>query len=292
MVSPSDKQSLGRRLQLAFPYSSTLRESLPTIGFISGFVLLWFALFGEVEGGWEQQIGYACLFGGATFLVAVANILLVQGLVSPQLEQQWKVKHEISVYLWQFFSIALVIYVLTVWFMELPFTAWTLFNSLFSTVLIGAIPVSIHVLRQQNKWLKQHLTEAAQITPSSSPPTTPPVSDPQEGSPLPSSRKMTLILGEQEVAPSDILFAESDKNYLNIHLLDQPTLRIRSTVKEFGQKVESDDQLIRCHRAFFVNLQHLKEVSGNAQGLSLSLRGTDHIIPVSRAYIPSLKARI
>ncbi|MEO1450558.1 MAG: LytTR family DNA-binding domain-containing protein, partial [Bacteroidota bacterium] len=85
-------------------------------------------------------------------------------------------------------------------------------------------------------------------------------------------------------------YVESDKNYLNLYCLDQAPVRIRSTVKEFGEAVGDFDWLIRCHRAYYVNLHQIESVSGNAQGLTLHLKKSDQTIPVSRAYIPTLKA--
>ena len=44
--------------------------------------------------------------------------------------------------------------------------------------------------------------------------------------------------------------------------------------------------IIRCHRSFVVNLDHVIEVGGNAQGLKLHLNMLEDYIPVSRKYIP------
>ena len=49
--------------------------------------------------------------------------------------------------------------------------------------------------------------------------------------------------------------------------------------------LENESKIIRCHRAYIVNLNLVKHADGNAQGYKLSLPETDFQVPVSRAYI-------
>jgi DNA-binding LytR/AlgR family response regulator len=50
--------------------------------------------------------------------------------------------------------------------------------------------------------------------------------------------------------------------------------------------------MVKCHRAFLVNVKHIEYVKGNSQGLKLMLAAIDFEIPVSRNYSKDLKERV
>lgn len=50
--------------------------------------------------------------------------------------------------------------------------------------------------------------------------------------------------------------------------------------------------IIRCHRAFLVNIRMVVKVDGNSQGYKLNLEGCEEDVPVSRAYAKEVKALI
>lgn len=100
--------------------------------------------------------------------------------------------------------------------------------------------------------------------------------------------------GEQilQVAKTDLLFVESQKNYLLIHTRasDEP-IKIRSTLAYVIDQLQ-EHGIMRCHRSFAVNVSAIDEVSGNAQGLRLHLADTDQIVPVSRSYVATIRAAL
>ena len=49
---------------------------------------------------------------------------------------------------------------------------------------------------------------------------------------------------------------------------------------------------LKVHRSYVVNLNQITKISGNSQGMQISLKGLDEIIPVSRNYIEPLKKSI
>ena len=46
---------------------------------------------------------------------------------------------------------------------------------------------------------------------------------------------------------------------------------------------------LRCHRSFIVNIEQIKQVKGNSQGVNLMLGDGIDYVPVSRTNIPRLK---
>ena len=73
----------------------------------------------------------------------------------------------------------------------------------------------------------------------------------------------------------------------------KPTRQLlRITLKEAEEAATACPSIIRCHRAFLVNLDKVVKVDGNQQGYRLHLEGCKNAIPVSRTYAKKLKERL
>jgi hypothetical protein len=268
------------KLNQPYPYANRIGDSLKNILLISIFVFAFVFIFRSTEmtenGPTGQRLLYAFYFGALTLAVACFNLWILSWFSTNRMEQDWKVKHEIALYLLQFGTIAIAIFLLSDYLMGGRLGVSEFFWSILSALVVGGIPVVFLVISEQNKLLKKHLAEASQIN---------------AGEPF--SKRETeealLQINEVSIPLADILYAESDRNYINLVLTRSRRERIRSTVKEFGRLVAPNPNLIRCHRAYYVNTQYIETVSGNAQGLTLTLAGTETRVPVSRSYIPVLK---
>ena len=73
-----------------------------------------------------------------------------------------------------------------------------------------------------------------------------------------SARVITLntAAGEMRVDADDILYAESERNYLTVHTSFHKTFSCRCTLTEFEEQVRSFD-FFRIHSAFIVNLEYV-----------------------------------
>ncbi|WP_109832249.1 LytR/AlgR family response regulator transcription factor [Reichenbachiella versicolor] len=90
------------------------------------------------------------------------------------------------------------------------------------------------------------------------------------------------------------MYASAVGNYTDLYFfnegkLSKSTYRISLTAFENQLKTSN---LLRCHRSFVVNLDKVIDVSGNAQGLKLTLTDGLSIVPVSRRYIQDVKSSI
>ncbi len=102
----------------------------------------------------------------------------------------------------------------------------------------------------------------------------------------------------------DIVLIEAMQNYLTVyhrkdhgHRHDELSETIQKTVIRStmanADALLKHTEVLRCHRSFMVNLSHIMDVSGNAQGLRLTMRDIqDQAVPVSRRYISTVKARL
>lgn len=89
--------------------------------------------------------------------------------------------------------------------------------------------------------------------------------------------------------PTDFLFAQAEGNYVEFTMLcDQGTKKMlkRMTLKQLESQLKSYSSLMKCHRAYLVNVQKIDQVSGNSQGYFVSFQETEDKVPVSRAHLP------
>ncbi len=94
-----------------------------------------------------------------------------------------------------------------------------------------------------------------------------------------------------ELSVEDILYVEAMQNYATVYLAEGRSEVIRATLKSLENQL-SEHGIIRTHRSYLVNKRNIEKVSGNAQGLKLSLSHSDAIVPVSRSYIPAVRTAI
>lgn len=85
--------------------------------------------------------------------------------------------------------------------------------------------------------------------------------------------------------PGQLIFAESDGNYVVFHLNMDNQVRkktIRNSIGNIEQQLSEIPFYMRTHRAFIVNVMQVASQKGNALGYRLKFNGIETIVPVSR----------
>lgn len=157
---------------------------------------------------------------------------------------------------------------------------------LFAALTIGIIPLSIITIITQNNALKRNLNSSKEINQI--------LSERIKISPI-KEDLITLNKSIKEsisIRPDDILYLESEGNYVNVHYRQDEKVtykQIRSTIKQMEETLQNHPMFIRCHRAFIVNINYISNAEGNAQGYQLTLSNVPLEIPVSRTYLKNIK---
>lgn len=88
---------------------------------------------------------------------------------------------------------------------------------------------------------------------------------------------------------SDIIYIEADGNYSKIHIKNH-FFYIHSSLKEILHRFNIKE-LLRVHKSYVVNLNHVKEIKRLSNGKNIILFDDDnlHPIPVSRRNIKEIK---
>ncbi len=90
-----------------------------------------------------------------------------------------------------------------------------------------------------------------------------------------------------KVERNNFVYAHSQGNYSTIYYLEKGNLNkelVRISLKTLEEQI-SDEFVLRCHRSFIINTNHITRKKGNAQGYKLKLNHISVSIPVSRNHI-------
>jgi hypothetical protein len=91
---------------------------------------------------------------------------------------------------------------------------------------------------------------------------------------------------------SDLLYIEAVGNYVKVMQLhdgEVKTNMLRATMKQMEDTLQIYPMIVRCHRAFMVNLNQVEQISSNSRAMQLVMRHSHDAIPVSRSNIIRLR---
>ena len=91
---------------------------------------------------------------------------------------------------------------------------------------------------------------------------------------------------------SNLLYIEAVGNYVKVCQLQNNgvhTHMLRATMKQMEDTLEAYPMIVRCHRAFMVNLGQVEQISSNSRAMQLVMRYSHDAIPVSRSNVNKLK---
>lgn len=90
------------------------------------------------------------------------------------------------------------------------------------------------------------------------------------------------------------LYAESDANYLKICLYGEQieTISLRMTVKMFEEATNAYPEIVRCHRAFVVNIRNVSYFEGSSDKGTLHFAVVKDVVPVSKTYAESITSAL
>src|SRR6185436_11858916 len=80
----------------------------------------------------------------------------------------------------------------------------------------------------------------------------------------------------RKISTDEILFVESEHVYVKVYTKQRNFLH-RTSLLQFMQEINNPN-FIQTHRSYFVNMQHVQEISQN------QLRADQYSIPISRSF--------
>lgn len=279
---------LFNNLSSPFPYTRGLTtETFSALRACILATLILFLLrpFGLGEASTSIILG----FGIVVFLSALLNIIAALYVFRKFInEERWTVWKEILRTL-----IYLSINVIAILFfanraLSIQLNQLVIFKFIGFTILFATVPISIRTISVKNLLLKQRLREAQDLAKIIE--DKPIKNDPLNGIIL----KSNIVNDVVTTNCKDLLFIEAEKNYIAIVDRKQgeinKTLLRLSLIKAYEQI--KNDSIIRCHRSYLVNINAVRKVTGNSQGLKLVFSDELQPIPVSRSYKEEVMRKI
>ena len=93
----------------------------------------------------------------------------------------------------------------------------------------------------------------------------------------------------------NLLYVESVGNYVKIIQLREGQVAsdmLRATSKQVEEQLQQYNVIVRCHRAFLVNLRQVEKVISRAGAMQLLIKHSNDSIPVSRSNMAGVKQAI
>lgn len=235
-------------------------------------------------------------YGLITFLAIVLNSMLLPRLL-PGLfrEDGWNTGKNILFMSWVTLVIGLGSYFISLAVcrsFDLP-NQWVQVKPiLLGTFFIGAIPITIIIILESNRLqnrserivseTNRRLVEHMDRTDDSG-----------------TQEKIVLVAENDRdkfnTTMAELLHIDAEENYVQVHFKREKTERMlmRSSLARVERQLRPFyPQLFRCHRAHIVNINRIRKVTGNAQGLRLILEDVENPIPVSRRYVDEFRRKV
>jgi hypothetical protein len=248
----------------------------------------------------DEQATQAAAYGLVTFLTVFFNVGVLPDIIPSFFKSRsWSVLHEILFEVYNLLCITVGNTFMHAYLMHEPFKFEVLQAFFLPTFSIGFFPVVFYVLYRQIVLEKENVAISNAIQPL--------VSlhiehERNEANQVLHSTKNALITlssddGKEEYSlpVPNIIYLEAAANYVELVYWsegsDKPKkMLFRNTMKNIEAMLSNYPQVfLRCHRSFVVNIEQIKTVKGNSQGVNLFLGDGIDYVPVSRTNIPKLK---
>lgn len=268
-------------LNKPYPFNDDLKYNAKIIFFISIGVLAFFLVFQpiDIRQFTNKEIFYLVSgIAASTFIVLSFSLLLLPSFFPKLFESKsWNIKKEIVWNIW----IVLAISASHFLFYSLLFGLLHIhLMDVGRIVVLGFISVSVLITINQNRLLRSHLKTAQKLNKKL-----------EEGKHK--KEKLVHFLSEYKkdeltLKSDSIVLIKSSDNYIEVYYLSDGKIvkqMIRSTLKKAEELLSEFDFIIRCHRTFIININHIKEIQGNSQGYKLYFNQIDFPAIVSQKYI-------
>ena len=157
---------------------------------------------------------------------------------------------------------------------------------------------------EETRQLNEQLREMQQRTKHNNPPkegatTTEPSASPQTSANFAQSPSTITLTGTTSetvtIQIPDLLYIEAVGNYMKVYQWRDGKLHtdmLRATSKQIEEDLSHYPMIVRCHRAFLINLQQVEQIVSKSGTMLLLTKHVHDSIPVSRSNMKRVKEAI
>ena len=276
-------------LNAPFPVNASYAAAFWRAICVSFFVSLFLVLF--------QPFGLSLIEGKYRLLIIASfglpsfPVVLISSLIAAYLfrrydwEKHWKVWHEILLTMSIPLLIGLANYGNGCLLLDWQFSWKSLLLMEFETMLVGYFPIVGVISMNWMLMLRKHQKLAMLFD----------VHAPDSPSEKVSDDREIILEGENKqetvhLNANELLFIKAEGNYVDVVTMNQEGRSGNHLLRNSLQAIESqlnpwNASIVRCHRSYLVNCNHIDQIRGNAQGLILTFDSAKQEVPVSRKYV-------
>lgn len=270
------KEQINKRIAQNYLIKNQAIGSVILMLFCFGFLIL----FKPLNPNDSKHFGYEGAMAAYSFLVGCTHFVL--SLVLKRIEyfaavKSWTLKKEIF-----YILLDLLAFGITVYFSGflIEINDPVLWVSFRDAALIGMVPLIFFTLININGVFQEYTIDK----------------DVPQKQPEEKIKIISRLKGEElEVYPRELVYIESNGNYVNFYLkrtVSTKKVTIRNSISAIETQLKDYPFMLRTHRAFIVNLKKVTSQRGNALGYKLSVSDFGNMIPVSRNKINDFNKEI
>lgn len=294
-------------LKKAYPFERNLKKVVLTNLGIGVFIFLFlyiFQPFGIIL--WQTPFkilklgGFGLISFFVPFLYQASTHIILYKFYD---KDNWKVWKELLSNSFVLLLIALSNFLYIHFITDISLSVFGFVNAVVCVLVIGIFPIAISIFTKHNKFLKLNAQEAEKINTEierihkndipivevkSTVPEELTKNNEQQNTNL--SKSLTLIAENEKdtfsIELTRLLYIESQDNYASIVFNEKGYLKrqlLRSSLKRIESQIQQPE-ILKCHRAYLVNILNVINIEGNAAGYKLSFPNIEEKIPVSRNY--------
>ena len=221
------------------------------------------------------------IFGLITFCCCALYGLVLNNLMLRV--KPWRIWHQGCAILGLILFIAVCNFLTFAFIFRFPITLRFFLMFLYWTVLIGVLITAASISIGYHRFLKEKMEALLSNTT-------------EEQKDINITIHDTNVRGNDLCLPiNDLLYVEARKNNVSVCYLKDGKpeyMEVHTTLSAVVEELKSYENIFQCHRSFVVNVNNITSARGNSNGYQLTLRNCSGSVPVSRSYVPCLKAFI
>ncbi|MBN1145600.1 MAG: LytTR family transcriptional regulator DNA-binding domain-containing protein [Bacteroidales bacterium] len=274
-------------LNKPYPFNDDLKFNTLAIFFITLILFVFLYLFEPFDMDSlpvRQKYIMVSGFSVITFLALTLHLMIIPSFFSKGFSStNWTIKKEILWNLWILFTI-LAGYFLFTRFMGLMKFG---FDMVITLVFVAIIPISIIIIINYNKMIRSHLKLADEMNKKL-----------RENKDV--HDKVVYFNSDYQkdnlvIKINALLLIRSANNYIEVFWREGELIKsqmIRMSLLNAEKILKEYKFVLRCHRSYLININHIEKVEGNSQGYKLYFENVNFPIPVSKNSIDKLQGLI
>jgi hypothetical protein len=273
------------------PFPSPVSKWKMNVFLLSLFVSVFLLIFQPLGFSFPYKNLILLGYGLVSFLTGAILHLICLNLFPKIFEEEsWTIKKHFLWYAFQLFFIGITNHYYSTYF--IPFHPGGIEGIILFELRafgLGVFPVTIHVMVTYNYLLSKNLKEASEINEVIVNPLY--EKDKEE--------KICIVADNEkdflEFHISDLNIIEAVGNYIQVYYSENGSFKnsiLRCSLKRAEIELGKYQEIVKCHRAFIVNLSNVTYVKGSSQGHRLWFGEHDKEIPVSRNYLKVVKEEL